>query len=567
MAGSRAAAISAMTRPQATNGHHHAGVTAATQVTTGERKNNSVNKTAAIPSTRFQRVRIPVEYRVMSGSFFVPDSAWLSVSALNALADEVLRDGIGMVHVEGEVSNLRRYASGHQYFSLKDSSASISCTLFRGNLRSADTFADGDHVRVGGRVGLYVARGQYQLIVESLRLAGEGRLLAAFEALRKQLLAEGLFAPERKRKLPAFVHRLGVITSPQGDVRHDIERTLARRFPLMLPFRLYPVAVQGAAAVPQIVEALRVAGVEKAVDVLLLARGGGSLEDLWAFNSEEVARAIAACPIPVVTGIGHETDTTIADFVADLRASTPTAAAEAVSPDGRALAQQIQQAQSRLQRRFGNLLEAWTGRLRNAAHRLDLRHPGRGLEQRTQRLDESSERLSRALLRRLENLEKDLQRLRDRLSLQAPQRRHVHLEMTLRHLEHRLGQCDPQPRMRIASLEMARLEQRLHAAWQRDFRAAGLEVVRLEQRLHPVWQHDLRSASDRLHYLQARLQGLSPDAALRRGYAILTRESGGLVRSTAGLNPGQRLCGQLADGIVDLDVVAIQTTSTAKPPH
>jgi exodeoxyribonuclease VII large subunit len=481
----------------------------------------------------------------MSSSFVLPDTAWLSVSALNTMADALLRDGIGMVHVEGEVSNLRRYASGHQYFSLKDAGASISCTLFRGNLRYSETFADGDHVRVGGRVGIYAARGQYQLIVESLSLAGEGRLLAAFEALRKRLLAEGLFAPERKRKLPAFVYRLGVITSPQGDVRHDIERTLARRFPLLLPFRLYPVAVQGAAAVPQIVEALRQAAAENAVDVLLLARGGGSLEDLWAFNSEEVARAIAACPIPVVAGIGHETDTTIADFVADLRASTPTAAAEAVSPDGQALARQIQQAQRRLQQRFRNTLEALQGRLGNVAHRLELRHPGRSLEQRAQRLDESAERLSRAVLRRLEYLKMDVQRWQGRLVLQAPERRHGQLVMLLRHLEHRLGQCDPQPRLRDARLE----------------------TLRLEQRMQHIWQRDLRSAGDRLQYLQARLHSLSPEVALRRGYAILKDESGALVRDAVLLTPGQRLIGQLADGLVDLDVVGIHATSSAEPRH
>lgn len=481
----------------------------------------------------------------MSSSFVVPDMAWLSVSALNALADELLRDGIGMVHVEGEVSNLRRYASGHQYFSLKDAGASISCTLFRGNLRHAQTFADGDHVRVGGRVGIYAARGQYQLIVESLRLAGEGRLLAAFEALRKRLLAEGLFAPERKRKLPAFVHRLGVITSPQGDVRHDIERTLARRFPLLLPFRLYPVAVQGTAAVPQIVAALDLAGAESAVDVLLLARGGGSLEDLWAFNSEEVARAIAACPIPVVTGIGHETDTTIADFVADLRASTPTAAAEAVSPDGLVLADRIFQARRRLQRRFLSTLDSLQGRLGGLAHRLELRHPGRSLEQRVQRLDETSERLLRAVQRQLEQTGVRLERLRDRLKLQGPDRRHAHFMMLLRHLEHRLGQCDPKPRLGNAGLDLKRLEQRMRHAWRQDHRSAEL----------------------RLQYARARLQSLSPEAALRRGYAILKDESGALVRDTRMLTPGQRLQGHLVDGSVALDVVSIHATSSAEPPH
>ncbi|WP_028491776.1 exodeoxyribonuclease VII large subunit [Thioalkalivibrio sp. ALE19] len=460
-------------------------------------------------------------------------AAVLTVAQLNQCADGLLRDGLGSVRVEGEVSNLRRYPSGHQYFSLKDENASVNCVLFRGNARRAAPFADGDAVQVGGRAGIYPARGQFQIVVERLEPAGEGRLLAAFQQLKKQLEAEGLFDPARKRPLPARTHRLGVITSAQGDVRHDIERTLARRFPLLLPVTLYPVAVQGAAAAEQIVAALQRAGEERAVDVLLLARGGGSLEDLQAFNEESVARAIADCPIPVVTGVGHESDVTIADFVADLRASTPTAAAEAVSPDGPALRQQLNQLRARLEQRLARRIHEDRARLEGLAGRLQRRHPRQILERNLQCLDEQRERLQRAGRLRLERAEQRLQRARLRLAGASPGARLNHARLRLEHLRQRLQQVRP-------DRDLAARRERLH---------------RLDQRLRSATQRQLDARRRQFEASRRQLHALDPTAVLRRGYAILSTEDGGLLRDAADVNRGDAVSARLAHGHVDLTVV------------
>jgi exodeoxyribonuclease VII large subunit len=463
----------------------------------------------------------------------------LSVSQLNQQADELLRAGLGAVWVEGEVSNLRRYASGHQYFSLKDDDASVSCTLFRGQARNAATFADGDHVQILGRAGIYTARGQFQLIVERLEAAGEGRLLAEFQRLKARLLAEGLFDAERKRALPSMVHRLGVITSPQGDVHHDIARTLARRFPLLLPFRLYPVAVQGAAAAPQIVRALEQAGRETAVDVLILARGGGSLEDLWAFNEEAVARAIAACPIPVVTGIGHETDTTIADYVADLRASTPTAAAEAVSPDGAVLRRRLDDSGSRMRQALASRMRAARQSLEQAQARLQRMHPGRRMEQHLLRLDELRGRLERGARRQRERQQSRLRQLVLELRMHSPAQRIPALQARLQQQRHRLLQARP-------SRQLQQQQGRL-------------EVLR--ERLHREFRNRLRTDASRLAAVAGRLRALDPEAVLERGYCILLTTEERVVRRAEPDLASARLRARLAHGELDLQVITVRPES------
>ena len=255
--------------------------------------------------------------------------------------------------MEAEVSNFSRPASGHWYFSLKDRDAQLRCAMFRQrNLLARFTPRDGQQVLARGRVSLYEPRGDYQLIVEQLEDAGDGALRRAFEELRARLAAEGLFAAERKRPLPAVPARIGVITSPTGAAVRDILHVLARRFPAA-DVLIYPVPVQGAAAAPAIAAALDLASARNECDVLILARGGGSLEDLWAFNDERVARALARCSLPVVSGVGHETDVTIADFVADVRAPTPTAAAQLVVPDRRVWQQRL----ALLARRFGAAMQ------------------------------------------------------------------------------------------------------------------------------------------------------------------------------------------------------------------
>ncbi|WP_028484739.1 exodeoxyribonuclease VII large subunit [Thioalkalivibrio sp. ALE17] len=464
------------------------------------------------------------------------DTPVFSVTELNQCADGLLRDGLGVVRVEGEVSNLRQYASGHQYFSLKDENASVNCVLFRGKARQAARFADGDAVQIRGRAGIYGARGQFQIIVEALQPAGEGRLLAAFQRLKEKLAAEGLFDAERKQPLPAWTHRLGVITSTQGDVRHDIERTLARRFPL-LPVTLYPTAVQGAQAAGQIVAALEQAAAEGRVDVIILARGGGSLEDLQAFNEESVARAIAACPIPIVTGVGHETDTTIADFVADLRASTPTAAAEAVSPDAATLRHQLARARERLTGLLGQRIARHQQTLTALHTRLERRHPSQLLERNAQRLDDQRERLNRAWSRLEERARSRLQRAQLRLAGASPGNRLTAARMRLEHLRQRLARVRPDHDITQRREALARL--------QRQLECATRQALATRQRHLDATARQLRS--------------LDPEAVLERGYAILQTPEGEVLRRADQTAPGQHLRARLARGRLDLDVTATQT--------
>ncbi|HND99538.1 MAG TPA: exodeoxyribonuclease VII large subunit, partial [Plasticicumulans sp.] len=263
----------------------------------------------------------------------VPARDIVSVSALVRQARGLLEMNLPMLWVEGEISNLARPASGHLYFTLKDEFAQVRCAMFRTRallLREAP--ANGRQVLVRARVTLYEARGEFQLVVESLEPAGEGRLRRAFEALRARLEAEGLFDAAHKRAIPRLAQRIGVLTSPAGAALRDVLTTLARRAP-QIPVIVYPVPVQGDGAAAKIIAMLKTAAARAECDVLLLVRGGGSLEDLQAFNDEALARAVRACPIPVIAGIGHETDVSITDLVADLRAATPTAAAVAASPD------------------------------------------------------------------------------------------------------------------------------------------------------------------------------------------------------------------------------------------
>ena len=324
-----------------------------------------------------------------------------SVGRLNREARLLLESGLGRVWVEAEISNLARPSSGHWYFSLKDSQAQLRCAMFRQrNQHARFVPRDGQQVLARGRVSLYEPRGDYQLIVEQLEEAGLGALQRAFEQLRDRLAAEGLFAPERKRPLPAAPHRIGVITSPTGAALRDILHILARRYPSATVI-VYPVPVQGAAAAPAIAAALDLAAARNECEVLILARGGGSLEDLWAFNDERVARAIHRASVPVVTGIGHETDFTIADFVADRRAPTPSGAAELVAPDTSGWLRQLARLGARFAAAVQRHLAEDERRLGALRHRLERAHPGARLVQSSQKLDELEQRLLRAWRERL----------------------------------------------------------------------------------------------------------------------------------------------------------------------
>jgi exodeoxyribonuclease VII large subunit len=341
-----------------------------------------------------------------------------TISRLNREAKQLLEGTFPLIWVEGEISNLSRPASGHLYFSLKDEQAQIRCALFRGSQRGlACAPRDGLHVVARARVSLYEGRGDFQLIVETLEEAGEGRLRQAFEALKRRLLAEGLFDAARKKTPPRLPACIGVITSPSGAAIRDVLTTLRRRFPA-IPIIVYPVPVQGDAAAPAIAAAIARAGERAECDVLILARGGGSLEDLWAFNEEIVARAIFACPIPVVTGVGHEVDVTIADFVADARAATPTAAAEMVSPDAREWLIAVEAFELRLLRRMRDRLNSFSQRVDGLRARVV--HPRQRIAHALERLAGMRMRLRHAMRTRTERLRARLERASAQLNAYNP---------------------------------------------------------------------------------------------------------------------------------------------------
>ena len=327
----------------------------------------------------------------------MPTEAAITVSQLNRRVRTLLEQGIGRLWVEGEISNLSRPASGHIYFSLKDDNAQVGAAWFRQRQRGpAHSFKDGDRVLAYGRISLYEARGNYQLIVEQLEPAGEGVLKRRFEALKKKLQAEGLFDDDRKQPLPALPTRIGVVTSPSGAAIRDILSVLRRRFP-SVPVVIYPAAVQGDAAPAELVAALETAERRDECDVLIVGRGGGSLEDLWAFNDEALARAIAACPLPVVSAVGHEVDFTISDFVADVRAATPSGAAEIVVPSQ----------------------QEWQHRVSQLAMRI-ARFGERAVEDRAQQLDWLDNRLASVMRGRLLARSHGLQSLRASLVQLSP---------------------------------------------------------------------------------------------------------------------------------------------------
>jgi exodeoxyribonuclease VII large subunit len=427
-----------------------------------------------------------------------------SVSRLNKEVRLLLESGLPVLWLEGELSNFAAPASGHWYFSLKDNTAQVRCAMWR-QRNSTVRFRpkDGMAVLVRARVGLYEPRGEYQLLVESLEEAGEGALKREFEKLKAKLAAEGLFAIERKRPLPAVPRRIGVVSSPTGAAIHDILRVLRARFPAA-GVLLYPTAVQGAAAVPEIVRAIEAASRRNECDVLIVARGGGSLEDLWCFNDERVARAIAACRIPTVSGVGHEVDVTIADYVADARAPTPSAAALAVVPDKQSWLESLAQLEQRFAGAMGRALRAQSLALSALAQRLQISHPGAKLAQHAQRLDDLELRMRLAL----------------RASVNARQQR-------LETLSTRLWRENPRHRLEVLCAQAAALRQRLVTA------VTG----------------KLNAFDQRLALAARTLDAVSPLATLGRGFAMVTRAAdGALLRDAAQAPVGTEIEARLARG-------------------
>ena len=452
-----------------------------------------------------------------------PQREIFTISQLNAQARMLLERGLGSVWLEGEISNLARPASGHWYFSLKDESAQVRCAMFRSrSMLVRFPVKDGARVLARGRVSLYEARGEFQVVVEHLEEAGEGALRRRFEELKKKLLAEGLFEAEQKQPLPTLPRRVGVITSPTGAALRDILHILQRRFPAV-PVLIYPVAVQGEAAPREIVQALQVADARRDCDVLILARGGGSLEDLMAFNDESVARAIYACGIPVISGVGHETDVTIADFVADERAPTPSGAAERAVPDSAQYLRALSALERGLAQSIRRKLLSLRQSLAHSERALGHLSPRARLLQHAQRLDELEQRLQRAVSARLE-------RARVRLA----------------NAEALLGRSSPVRRL-------APLKQRLEAA---------------QRRVPVAMQRRLQAARERFERSLRTLNAVSPLATLDRGYAIVTDDGSHVVTDASSLVTGSSIEARLARGSVRAtvtDVFAVDTRPAAAP--
>lgn len=441
------------------------------------------------------------------------------VSELNREVKWLLDSTFGQLWIEGELSNLTRPGSGHMYFSLVDSKSQIRCAMFRGDNRRLDFApANGQTVLCRGRLGIYEARGDFQLIVDRMIETGAGALQRKFEETKRRLHAEGLFEQAAKKTLPPFPNTIGLLTSPTGAAVRDALNVLARRWPLARII-IHPVTVQGPSAAPSIAAMLARANLRRECDVLLVLRGGGSLEDLWAFNEEAVARAIYQSTIPVVTGVGHEIDFSIADMVADLRAPTPSAAAELTTPDSQEMLATTQGQRQRLLQFASQLVGHHGGQLRNLLARLQRQHPIQRLRQASQRGDE---------------LETRLRRLIDNCLSRAAIR-HLHAHRSLQ-------RCSP------AHL-LARRREHLRA---------------LQGRLQSQMSHRLQRDDARLTLASRALSAVSPLNTLNRGYSIVQTDAGRVVTSSAEVDVGERVEITLTDGNLTAKIAAKANSNKAK---
>jgi exodeoxyribonuclease VII large subunit len=436
-----------------------------------------------------------------------------SVSQLNREAKRLLATHFLNVQVAGEISNLSTPSSGHIYFTLKDSQAQIRCAMFKGQQqRLRFKPSNGNQVIATAQVSLYEPRGDYQLVIDHLEEVGDGALRLAFEKLKAKLLQEGLFDQHRKQALPLIPKQIGVITSATGAAIHDILTVLKRRFPA-IPVLIYPVAVQGESAKFEIAQALATANLHQQVDVIILARGGGSLEDLWAFNEEIVARAIAASEIPVISAVGHEVDVTIADFVADLRAATPSAAAEHVVPHQEAWLNAFDALEKQLSQLIQRRLLQHQQQLAWLDKALQQQHPGQKLQRNAQRLDELEQRINQAIQHKLRDCQQQL---------------------AIGH--HQLKQWQPSQRINSHQQQLSYLQQRLQ-------RSIELKLSRLKTRQAAICQT---------------LQAVSPLATLDRGYAISQRQDNQqIIKSSQQLAINDLMLTRFAQGQVVSEVKEI----------
>lgn len=451
-------------------------------------------------------------FRIVNMSFdlfFQEKSHVFRVSELNFAIKQLLESNVPLLWVRGEISNLVKAASGHFYFSLKDDQAQVRCVMFRQKSQMLkQSLVNGQQVEVSAVATLYEQRGDFQLIVEQVRPAGLGILYERFEQLKKSLQSEGLFAPERKHSLPVFPKCIGIITSPQAAALRDVLTTISRRMP-SVPVVLYPTPVQGTGSAEKIMQAIQIANKRLECDVLILCRGGGSIEDLWSFNEEIVARAIATSDIPIVSGVGHETDFTIADFVADERAPTPTAAAQRVVPDRHALLGRLHDTSLHLQR-------AQRNRLNNAMQTMDylqrrLVHPAQQVQRHLQQLDQLHQRIKRTNAYRLQ-----------------------HQILILQNMTQRL---------RALSSDLVLLRDREINLAQRFVKAMNVAKVQLFARVENAAQH---------------LVLLDPKQVLSRGYSLVQDANGSVVSNAGQLKVGAELHITFAKGWADAEVKKLE---------
>jgi exodeoxyribonuclease VII large subunit len=435
----------------------------------------------------------------------------LTVSELNSSTKQFLEQNIPLLWVKGEVSNLKCYQSGHWYFSLKDSSAQVRCVLFSHKHQYLDWQPkDGIQVEVLALVTIYEPRGDFQLNVETMRRAGLGELFEAFEKLKAKLDKAGLFNPAKKKLLPAFPKQVGIITSPGTAALRDVLSTLQRRMP-SLPVILYPTLVQGKTAANLIAAAIATANQRAECDVLIVCRGGGSIEDLWAFNEEIVALAIAASTIPVISGIGHETDFTIADFAADVRAPTPTAAAELTSKDHKELSQHLNTLQLRLSRAILHRIENAMQQIDILSHRLI--YPGDRIKQQSIHLHHLQDRLMKTCRHQLERKQWKLLEFNQRLATASPN---------------------------IAQISQQQKE--------------------LAARFHSAYIRYLEILSVRLQHMQAQLSHLNPQSVLERGYSIAYTAQNTVIRDSKQIHCGDRIQVKFAHGMCEADVTKTENS-------
>ena len=438
---------------------------------------------------------------------FAPSS--ISVSELNALAKALLEDHLAGLWIAGEVSNLTRAASGHYYFSLKDSRAQVRCAMFKGAAaRLAKPLKEGDHIEVAGKISIYEARGEFQITVNEVRLKGLGQLYEAYERLKAQLQAEGAFAAERKKPLPARAQCIGIVTSLAAAALRDVVTTLKRRAP-EIPVIVYPTAVQGSGSEFQIAQAIKTASQRAECDVLIVCRGGGSIEDLWAFNEEPVVHAIEACAIPIVSGVGHETDFTLADFVSDVRAPTPTGAAELVSPNRQESLHRLAQAKGRLK----TVLEQ---RYFDASQKLDwlaqqIRHPRQKLDEQRTYIHKLAQTLSYSMTQ----------------NVRAHTARFERQTQALKH-------CRP------------------------DISVYRQDINRFQTTLSHAFRQLLAHRRQSLIAQTALLEAVSPQQILERGFSVVKNTRGQVIRNADVLKQGQKLHITFADGETDVRVTKEQ---------